>query len=469
MKLFRTYKYRMYPTKTQDAVLRRVCAATRAVYNAANEQRRLYGGSKARPDWHGRVAAHHKFKQCKELGLKEILKNPEWESIRWIAEAAPAKAIESAMDDLHGAWEKFFKDPKAGLPKFRNATDDMSFTASNSANQVRFGRDIVTIFQKKVGKIKYVRHKRIRNGVVKEVTVKLEGDAWFICAVVAIEAKDPVEREAAYLGVDLGTKVPVATSEGFEYVVTRTSRAEEKRMKEIQRKVSRARKGSNRRKALLKELGAARRKDAARKKAALHKISHDIAKHYTHVAFEDLKVRRMTKNNKARRAEGTDRVKNKTQQRYNKDFLNIPKYAFRIMTEYKVAAMGGSFLSVAPHYTSQTCNACGFVNKESRKRETFKCVSCGHVGHADTNAAKNIVGKAFPNAMGAGCNSPLREHNSSTPRLDGNRVTICVPQSVGHADGKDALELRAVVLDNKFGSLEKGNPVQKSMGSLAIR
>ena len=51
-----------------------------------------------------------------------------------------------------------------------------------------------------------------------------------------------------------------------------------------------------------------------------------------------------------------------------------------------------TFTKVPAHHTSQKCNKCGFIDKDNRKTQAqFKCVSCGHSGNADINAALNIL------------------------------------------------------------------------------
>lgn len=52
---------------------------------------------------------------------------------------------------------------------------------------------------------------------------------------------------------------------------------------------------------------------------------------------------------------------------------------------------GTGFTKVNPAYTSQTCSKCGFVDKNSRKGETFLCIKCGMKMDADTNASINIL------------------------------------------------------------------------------
>ncbi|MDR1867696.1 MAG: transposase [Treponema sp.] len=47
-------------------------------------------------------------------------------------------------------------------------------------------------------------------------------------------------------------------------------------------------------------------------------------------------------------------------------------------------------VNVDPHYTSQQCNRCGTIDKESRNKSRYICKHCGHTDYADVHAAKNI-------------------------------------------------------------------------------
>ncbi len=72
------------------------------------------------------------------------------------------------------------------------------------------------------------------------------------------------------------------------------------------------------------------------------------------------------------------------------------------LLEYKLAERGGQLLRVPASYTSQTCSACGHRDPASRAGIRFVCTSCGWTGHADTNAAVNILNAAGLAVYGRG-------------------------------------------------------------------
>ena len=61
------------------------------------------------------------------------------------------------------------------------------------------------------------------------------------------------------------------------------------------------------------------------------------------------------------------------------------------MLGYKCVWHGSERLKVPPVGTSQECSACGCIDAASRvSRDVFRCTSCGHTEHADSNASKTI-------------------------------------------------------------------------------
>ncbi len=126
------------------------------------------------------------------------------------------------------------------------------------------------------------------------------------------------------------------------------------------------------------------------RKNFLHKLTTHIAKNHGVVVIEDLRVKNMT-----RSAKGTIRSpgKNVAQKRgLNRAILRQGWGEMEQMLAYKLDRNGGTLVKVSPAYTSQMCGQCGVVDRRSRTSQAvFACAACGHMAHADINAARNIL------------------------------------------------------------------------------
>ena len=148
----------------------------------------------------------------------------------------------------------------------------------------------------------------------------------------------------------------------------------------------------------------------------LHKVSHYMSKSHTHIVREALVIPQMTKSARRLKLENDPRYKEKLAQRFldkpwlakvyserkqNRKLLNKNWGMFNLFLEYKLAWNMGFMHKINPAYTSQTCSVCNHKSKDNRLSQSlFICQQCGVKAHADVNAARNILFKAF---------SPLRE------------------------------------------------------------
>lgn len=136
----------------------------------------------------------------------------------------------------------------------------------------------------------------------------------------------------------------------------------------------------------------------------LHKRTTDIAKNHGVVVLEDLRVQDMSKS-----ARGTVKTPGRNVRQkagLNRSILDQGWHAFKVMLDYKLRARGGQLILVPAAYTSQTCSACGTVDKRSRKDQArFACAHCGRAENADINASKNILRQGMPSmpVEGRGC------------------------------------------------------------------
>ncbi len=207
------------------------------------------------------------------------------------------------------------------------------------------------------------------------------------------------------VGIDVGLKAYYTDSEGHTIENPRHYRKAEKKLKRLQRQLSRKHKKSSNRKRARKHLARAylkvsrQREDFARKTASTLVSSHDL------IAYEDLKIRNMVRNHHLAKSIhdagwGT--------------FISWVK-AYGLMHAVPVIA-------VAPHFTSQECSACGAIVKKSLSVRTHICPSCGVVLDRDHNAALNILAKAIEGTLGH------RETSGSPENASGQTASTRTPK-----------------------------------------
>jgi len=131
------------------------------------------------------------------------------------------------------------------------------------------------------------------------------------------------------------------------------------------------------------------------------------------IALEDLKGIRKKKRNKR---------KNKTGESFQSSINSWEFYQLQIMIEYKAKICGIPLVYVDPKYTSQMCSRCGLIAKNNRKQKNYTCTHCGHVDHADANAAFNIAVLAFQKYTTSNDQSiadrDVMEGRTDTPQLE---------------------------------------------------
>jgi IS605 OrfB family transposase len=180
-------------------------------------------------------------------------------------------------------------------------------------------------------------------------------------------------------------------------------------MRRLERKLARARPGSNRRMRARRAVARLRACETDRRKDWTEKVSTDIARRFDVIMVEDLQIRNMT-----RSAKGTQ--ENPGRNVRQKAGLNrgILRSGWGLLVRRLEQKAPGRVEKVNPAFTSQRCSTCGQVDSKSRESQAvFQCTACGYVCNADVNAAKNIVNRE-PHLLAS-----LPDVSSWNPRLRG--------------------------------------------------
>ena len=223
-----------------------------------------------------------------------------------------------------------------------------------------------------------------------------EGKEFYVILVTEHKFKT-IKHKGAAVGLDLGVALPVCLSNGEAIAPDLGLEALEKKARKVQKRLSRAQRGSQRRKQTKQHLADIKRKQARRRTARTHVITTELTRRFSYVAIEDLKLKNMTGSAKGDAETPGKKVKQKAG--LNRAILNVSMYKIREQLEYKSEKSGTTVKAVDPKYTSQTCFKCGHKSAGNRKKQDkFACEKCNHQDNADVNAAKNILKIANPSA-----------------------------------------------------------------------
>jgi putative transposase len=370
MKERMAYKFRIYPDEAQARLFRRTIGCCRVVYNTCLEQKRLER-HRSEPR---RLTAVDQNKQIGDLK----------DALPWMKEV-PHHCLQQAVIDLHKAFANFFEG-RAAYPKPRRKYQNDSFRYPDP-KQIMF-RD-GEIFLPKARWVKIVAHREMV-GTVKNVTVSLSGNHWYASIQVEREVEEPSVRDIIEVGGDLGVVHGLVLSDGTVYDLPRLTDEEKRKEENLQRIISRRKKGSRNRNKALRALRAVKAKIVRRRKDAKHKMTTDVSRRCDVIYLEDLEVKKLTASAKGTAEEPGTNVAQKAG--LNRSMLDVAPGETRVQIEYKMRRSGGGVYYVNPAYTSQRCSVCGHTEAGNRlDRDTFLCLSCGHAACADDNASQNIL------------------------------------------------------------------------------
>ncbi|OFA33765.1 transposase [Bifidobacterium adolescentis] len=241
---------------------------------------------------------------------------------------------------------------------------------------------------------------------------------WTNQTLVFVNMPLPLFRASAgEVGIDRGCVHTLALSDGTFMDMPKPSKAELKRLKYLQRQMSRqdrtnearggrtAKFASKRRQRTLTEFNTLQGRIIRRRNDWIEKTTTKLAQENVLVAMEDLDVKAMTKRPKPRPdPDNPGRYLHngaKAKAGLDRSILGSNWSRLRKRLKDKMDTNGGRLVIVPAAYTSQACHECGHVAKGNRESQAvFHCVKCGYEANADTNAAMNILGRALDKTGG---------------------------------------------------------------------
>jgi putative transposase len=357
--MLKAYKFRIYPTKSQTTKMEQTLDLCRWTYNKTLEIRKN--------------AWEKEGKSLSKYETNNML--PEWKEDKPELKVVFSQVLQNVHERVDLALKAFFRrvktGEKPGYPRFRGKGWYDSFTYPQKGFKIDSGK----LYLSKIGSIKIKLHRPIE-GRIKRLTVRRTTiGKWFACFSVELEDNPkPPWKDGSLVGIDVGLESFATLSNGEKIANPRFFREEEKELAKVQRRLSKAPKGTPERKKALKVVQLVHERIANKRYEFAHQISNQLVKKHGLIAFEDLNIKGMTHNHNLA-----------------KSIHDVAWNMLVTLTSYKAASAGSMVVLVDPRNTSKMCSRCGILVEKSLSDRVHKCSQCGLEMDRDWNAAINIL------------------------------------------------------------------------------
>ena len=370
--MLRAIKIRLYPNKDQELKLNKVLGCYRFVYNQTLARKQQeYTENK------------------KSLGLtdlsmyfhNELLKDEQYS---WLKEEN-TKIMKQSIRQMLSAYEKFFKQHN-GFPKFKSKKDKQSalFPLEAISKKNTFESRKITLTQPlkdirfRCSDLNHNRLRQYRDGIRSATLSKTKSGNFFLSILIELPNEEVVKFNLTdeHVGIDLGVKDFVITSDGEVFENKHFYKSQEQKIAKLQRQLSKKQKGSNNRNKARIKLAKAFEKLNYQKENYIHSVANELLKYYDVIFMEDLNVSGMLKNHKLAKA-----------------IQEVGFYRFKSILVDKAFNNGKQIVFVDRFYpSSKICSVCGYKKYDLKLSDReWTCPQCGERHDRDINAAMNIL------------------------------------------------------------------------------
>lgn len=352
--MLKAHKYRLYPNKNQRDQLAQHFGCVRYVYNWGLQRKiEEYQKTKKSPSC---------FDLCNELtGLKQ--------ENEWLRDVN-SQALQMALRNLDNGFTAFFRKNNA-FPKFKNSFVRQSYQCPQGVS-LRDGK----IFIPKLKEVKLKLHRQFE-GEIKTTTISRNTTGKYYVSILVDNGKELPEKKKIdkSIGIDVGLTTFATISTGEKVDNPKFLNQSLKRLKVVQRRLSKKQKGSQNRLKAKQRVALLHEKISNQRKDFLHKLSTRLIDENQAIALEDLNVKGMIKNHKLAR-----------------HIADASWSEFVKMLEYKAEWYGSTITKIGRFQPSSKICSCGHIKNDMTLADRiWACSECGLTHDRDILASQNIL------------------------------------------------------------------------------
>ena len=370
--MLRAIKIRLYPNKTQEQTLQKVLGCYRFVYNymLARKQEAYKTDNTNLGLTQLSKHFHHELRKDKQYG--------------WLKEQN-TQVMQQAIIQMLVAYNNFFKQDN-GFPKFKSKKDKQSalfpIGAISKTNTFETRHISLTTKLKDISfrcsDLHFKRLQKYKNSIRSTTLSKTKSGNFFLSILIDMNDNELIKfnKTGCDVGIDLGVKDFVITSEGNIFDNKHFYKKDEKRLVKLQRQLSKKRKGSSNFNKQCKRIAKVYETITNKKDAYIHFVVNKLLSQYDTVYMEDLNVQGMMKNHKLAKA-----------------IQEVGFYKFKITLQNKALQNDKKVVLIGRYYpSSKTCSRCGHIYSDLKLKDRYWCCpKCGTKHDRDKNAALNIL------------------------------------------------------------------------------
>ena len=371
--MLKGYKYRIYPNKSQIKIIKQNIDASRFVYNYyLNKQIIAYKNN------------NQKFStyDC----INDLSKLKKLDQHSWL-KLADSQALQQSLMSLDNAYNQFFnrikkknKNIKFGFPKFKRKKKCKWSYKTTNIGSIKIADNFISL--RKLGKIKIKIDKLPPNDykIKSAVITRTRSDKYFVSVLVECNNDKSFELTGKSVGIDLGLKNFIITSEGLKISNPKYFVKSQNKLAKLQRELSRKTRGSSNYNKAEHKIAKLSEHVANQRNDFLQKLSTSLVKQYDTVCTENLNVAGLLKNHKLA-----------------KSISDVSWSMFISMLTYKCDWYNKQLVKVDRFFPStKTCNICGYINQDlTLKDRDWICPNCNTNLDRDINAAINILNEGL--------------------------------------------------------------------------